>query len=176
MASIIREHWHDRWGGRDVGMVEEKRLYREIDKIFLRRRLKSAMKVTFALAGIIVLLNSCSYLYAGIQIAQVKHWGVYPTLEEAVYGVHSINNSDAKVMRIDINHIEPCFSGGEYPFVMCVTSKVFDDHTPTVPSDKNSSVKSAYFHLEEGWVFMPEGNTRFTARVVELLGMQATDE
>lgn len=145
MTSIIREHWHERWGSKDMRMAGEADHDREIRKIFLIRKLKSAGKVILLVTGLILLLNSCSYACAGIQIAQAKHWGVYPTLEEAVYGVHSRDVNNAKVIRIDINHTEPCFSGGEYPFVMCVTSTTFYDHIPEGYHHSKFSGQSAYF-------------------------------
>jgi hypothetical protein len=176
MTSIIKEHWHERQNHQEMKMVGEVKLDNEIKKIFLKRRLKSTGKVTLVLLTIILLLNGCSYACAGIHIAQARHWGVYPTLDEAVYGVHSIEDGNAKVIRIDINHSEPCFSSGDYPFVMCVTSTTFYDNIPEGYHHSKFSGQSAYFHLNDGWVLMPEGNTRFTAKVVELLGMQATGE
>jgi hypothetical protein len=173
MASIIKEHWHERWGSKAMRMAKEERLYRHIARIFLKRKLKSVGKVVLLLAGFIVLFNGCSYAYAGIQIAQAKHLGAFPTLEDAVYGT----SYDESMIRLDINHTEPCFSNGNYPFVMCVTTTVFDEHIPEGPRHNNSSGQSAYFHLKEGWVCMSGENfTGFTARVVELLGMHATGD
>jgi hypothetical protein len=169
MASIIKEHWHERWGLKDVRMVGEEKLNREIGRIFLKRRLKSAVKVILPLVGFIVLLNACSYAYAGLQIAQAKNLGMFPTLEDAVYGTSYAES----IIRVDINHSEPCFSDGKYPFVMCVTTTVFNEPIHTGPQHKNSSGQSAYFHLKEGWVCMPGENfTGFIAKVVERLGMQ----
>jgi hypothetical protein len=173
IASIISEHWHERWERKNIRMAHEEQLSRRIGRIFLMRKLKSVGKVILLLAGLIVFFNSCSYTYAGIQIAQAKSMGVFPTLEDAVYGT-SFGES---IVRVDINHSEPCFSDGKYPFAMCVTTTVFDEHIPAGPQHNNSSGQSAYFHLQEGWVCMPGENfTGFIARVVERLGMQAAGQ
>jgi hypothetical protein len=177
MASIIREHWHERWEHREARMVGEERLNCEIARVFLKRKLKSAGKVVILLAVLIVLFIGCSYAYAGIQIAQAKHLGIYPTLEDAVYSLSSGEYGGAMVIRVDINHTEPCFSNGNHSYVMCVTSTVFYNQNPDGLHHSKFSDQSAYFHLKEGWVQLSiEVLPRYIFRVVELLGMQVTSE
>lgn len=173
-ASIIKEHWHERWERKDVRQLREERLYRRIGRIFLKRKLKSAGKVILLLVGLIILVTGCSYAFAGIQIAQAKHLGAFPTLEDAVYSLSFREYRDARVIRVDINHIEPCDSAGRYPYVMCVTSTVYYDQIPTGFHHSKLWGQIAYFHLKEGWVQLSlETLPRHIISVVELFGMQA---
>jgi hypothetical protein len=174
-ASIIREHWHERWGRKTVSVAGDEMLYRRVGRIFLMRRLKSAAKVILPLAGFVVLLNACAFAYAGIQIAQAKQRGAFPTVEDAVYGLSSGEYRSASVMRVDINHIEPCYSDGSFPYVMCVDSTVWYDQIPAGFHHSKLWGKSAYFHLKEGWVQISlETLPRHIFSVVELFGMQST--
>jgi hypothetical protein len=172
VVSIIREHWHERQRLKEGQMEGEERLYREIRKTFLKRRLKRAARVVLLLAALIPLFYGCMYAYAGIQIAQAKQLGVHPTLEDAVQSVYADGeHGGAKVKLVYINRAGPCFPYGRLPFVWCVTLSVFYDRPPEGSERSVQGGYSTYYHLREGWVFMQEMIPGLTGVIMERFGM-----
>ncbi len=172
IVSIIREHWHERQGRKEVRMEREGQVYRRIQTIFLKRRLERAARVVLLLAALIPLYYGCIYAYARIQIAEAKQLGVFPTLEDAVYSLSAGEVQGARVVRVDINHAEPCNPDGKLPFIWCVSLTVFYDQNPGGHDHSIFRGYSTYYHLREGWVFISELIPGFTGQVMELFRME----
>jgi hypothetical protein len=155
---------------------QERRIEQEINAIFLKQRLKRIAVVLLLLAVIVPLFYGGIFIYARIQISQAKQMGVFPTLDEAVYTLSSVDFRGAKVVRVDLNHAEPCHPDGKQPFIWCVSSTTFYDQNPTGYDHSVFRGVSSYYHLKEGWVFMSELIPGFTGQVMELFGMDEVGE
>ena len=176
IVSIIREHWHERRGSKEVRMEREDQIYRRIQTVFLKRRLILAARVILLLAALIPLYYGCIYAYARIQIAEAKQLGVFPTLEAAVYGLSYGEVRGASVMRVDINNTEPCFPNGKLPFIWCVSTTAFYDQNPEGYDHSIFVGYSTYYHLREGWVFVSELVPGFTGQVMERFKMKEVSD
>jgi hypothetical protein len=177
IASIIRERRHERRGWKEDQTVGEETVYHQIHVIFLRQRLKRASKLVFLLAALIPLYYGCTYSFAVIQLAQAKQRGVYPTLEEAVYSLPAREFRGARVVRVDLNHAEPCYPDGKLPFIWCVTSTVFYDRKPEGTQHTVFRGSGAYFHLQEGWVLIPEQEfSGFIGGILERYGLEGVGQ
>jgi hypothetical protein len=177
IVSIIREHWHELPGRRDMTMDGDERLYHEIKAVFLKRRLKSTGRLVLMLAALIPLYYGCIYAYARIQIAQAKQMGVFATLEDAVYSLSYDELRGARVVRVDINHTEPCFPDGKLLFIWCVSSTVYYDRTPEGYHHNIFRNYSSFYQLREGWVLMAEELfPGFIGGVMEQFGLEGVDD
>lgn len=158
-------------------MDREEQVYHEIKAVFQRERLKHAGRVVLLLVVLIPLYYGCTYAYARIHIAEARQLGVFPTLEDAVYSLSAAEFRGARVVRVDINHAEPCNPDGRLPFIWCVSSSVFYDRNPEGYEHTVFRGYTSYYHLREGWVFMP-GDTipGFIGRVMEQFGMEAVGD
>lgn len=177
IVSVIKEHWHERQVWKVGSMEERERLNQEIKTLLLKRRLERTGRVILLLAALIPLYFGCNYVYTRIQISQAKQLGVFPTLEDAVYGLSSDEFRGARLVREDINHTGPCFPDGKLPFIWCVSSTQFYDRNPAGYHHSIFRGYASFYHLREGWVFM--GNEMllgFTGRTMELFGMEGVGD
>ena len=158
-------------------MDMEEQVNHKIKAAFMKERLNRIGKVVLFLVALIPLYYGCTYAYARIHIAQAKQLGVFPTLEDAVYSLSAKDFRGARVVRVDINHTEPCFPEGNLPFMWCVTSSVFYDQNPEGYDHAIFRGYSSYYHLREGWVFMRgEVVPGFIGRVMERFGMEGVND
>lgn len=157
-------------------MKREDQTVHEIKAIFLKRKLIRAARAVLLLAALIPLYYGCIYAYARINIAEAKQLGVFPTLEAAVYGLSYGEVRGARVVRVDINHTEPCHPDGKLPFIWCVSTTAFYDQNPEGYDHSIFRGYSSYYHLRDGWVFMSELVSGFTGEVMELFRMEEVSD
>jgi len=158
-------------------MESDAQVFREIHSAYQKQRLKSIVLVGITLALLVLLNYGCSYAYAVARIAQSKSLGVYPTIEEAVIGIHGQGFGGAQVKSITSINCGPNEPNGQLPFVWFCTARVKMDRNPDGYNKSEWLAGNFYIHMQEGWVYMDEGAfPGFVGRVMERYNLEGVNE
>ena len=158
-------------------MASDERVYKEINAIFRKRKLRNILMVGIALILLVILNYSCSYAYTVVRIAQSKNLGVYPTIEEAVIGIHNQGFGGAQVKSISSINCSPNDPQGSLPFVWFCTARVKMDRIPDGYHKSEWLAGNFYVHMRDGWVFMSEGSfPGFVGGVMERYDLEGVNE
>ena len=109
------------------------------------------------LIALVPLFLGCSWGYARSQLALAKAGGIYATPEEAIIANNSQGWGGASVVKLENVRAEPNNPNGKQPHIWFGHAEVYLDRVPEGFNRSQYSSGTFYVHVQDGWVYMPEG-------------------